>query len=150
LIFYPSLIPDPEVKKAPDPGSGFATLPYIRESSETGKTKNSYWKKRCYFMLYKLPFLSPPSLSFSACKPLEFSPIMHLLLSQFKYLKKLHFDFIQLSNQIRRTFSCLRQVRIRVCFSCNVTYSDTVQLLSAVEKYTQHLFSESLVTVFWG
>jgi hypothetical protein len=26
LIFYPSRIPDPRVKKAPDPGSGFATL----------------------------------------------------------------------------------------------------------------------------
>jgi hypothetical protein len=26
LIFYPSRIPDPGVKKAPDPGSGFATL----------------------------------------------------------------------------------------------------------------------------
>ncbi len=29
LIFYPSLIPDPGVKKAPDPGSGSATLNYL-------------------------------------------------------------------------------------------------------------------------
>ncbi len=30
LIFYPSQIPDPGVKKAPDPGSGSATLDFYK------------------------------------------------------------------------------------------------------------------------
>jgi hypothetical protein len=38
LTFYPSRIPDPGVKKAPDPGSGSATLPVTLETPEAEVT----------------------------------------------------------------------------------------------------------------
>jgi hypothetical protein len=34
LTFYPSRIPDPGVKKAPDPGSGYATLVLDKEGKK--------------------------------------------------------------------------------------------------------------------
>jgi hypothetical protein len=41
LTFYPSLIPDPGVKKAPDPGSGSATLEFYFDPSIIIKTKST-------------------------------------------------------------------------------------------------------------
>jgi hypothetical protein len=38
LTFYPSWIPDPGVKKAPDPGSGSAKLPVTLETPEAEVT----------------------------------------------------------------------------------------------------------------
>jgi hypothetical protein len=45
LIFYPSRILDPGVKKTPDPGSGFATLPAIRVTSLGVSTVKGFLKK---------------------------------------------------------------------------------------------------------
>jgi hypothetical protein len=44
LTFYPSRIPDPGVKKAPDPGSGSATLPVTLETPEAEVTSIVGWK----------------------------------------------------------------------------------------------------------
>jgi hypothetical protein len=41
LTFYPSRIPDPGVKKAPDPGSGSATLIFYFEKLLIEKLKSS-------------------------------------------------------------------------------------------------------------
>jgi hypothetical protein len=42
LIFYQSRIPDQGVKKAPDPGSGSATLFYTVHSTRTGTSRTPY------------------------------------------------------------------------------------------------------------
>ncbi len=44
LIFYPSRIPDPRVKKAPDPGSGSATLNVMRIQIQVGKRATRFFK----------------------------------------------------------------------------------------------------------
>ncbi len=50
LTFYPSRIPDPGVKNAPDPGSGSATLP------KTTKNKDdltcTLFNYLCYYYLF--------------------------------------------------------------------------------------------------
>jgi hypothetical protein len=52
LIFYPSLIPDPVVKKAPDPGSGSTTLRVgVDKEKLRDQCEESYQQRKCFFLI---------------------------------------------------------------------------------------------------
>ncbi len=102
LIFYPSWIPDPGVKKAPDPGSGTAVL---LELHRFHRGSQIFWKQKiqtfswmdflyCWSMLQKLVEWDTDN-----CSSLFFVAIQCIYFSKFG----LHFGFlISLNSEWKR------------------------------------------------